>query len=248
MPDIAILGGTGLSSLKGLKVLERLALTTDQGAPSDAVIIGELRGRKLAFLPRHGHPHRLPPHLINYRANIRVLHDLLVKRVIAVNAVGGVRAGLAVGDLVINDQLIDYTYGREHTFFTDRAQHIDFTYPYDAELRRLLAECGEEAGRRLGFRCHASGCCGVTQGPRLETAAEIRRLARDGVDVVGMTGMPEAALAAELEMRYASISMVVNPAAGLDDSPVDLAALDAAVEKSAAHARALLELALERLP
>ena len=249
MASLAVIGGTGMSTLKGLHILEKRRISTPYGTPSCDLTLGELKGVRLAFLGRHGHPHRLPPHLINYRANIWALKELGVTGILAVNVTGGVNPDLAVGDLVINDQIIDYTYGREHTFFGsgEQAEHIDFTYPYDADLRRQLIKSGLEVSQALDFTCHPQGCYGATQGPRLETAAEVRRLARDGVDMVGMTGMPEAALAAELKIAYAAISLVVNPAAGLNEEPVDLVALWAAVDKAAGHARAVIELSVSNL-
>lgn len=185
--------------------------------------IGEVQinNCRFFFLGRHGAEQQIPPHLINYRANISALSKLGVKSILAVTAVGGIRSDLGVGDLLIPDQIIDYTWGRESTFFDGLTEagirqggrrHIDFTYPYSHILRDSLLKAG---GLVTNRKVHDGGVYACTQGPRLETAAEVVRLKSDGADVVGMTGMPEAALARELELDYASLSLVVNPAAGL---------------------------------
>jgi len=165
------------------------------------------------FLARHGAPHTLAPHAVNYRANVWALREAGVREIIAINAVGGIGDAYPPGRLVIPDQLIDYTWGREHSYCggAGRAlQHVDFTTPYSASLRRRLLQ----AAPHVGLEVADGGVYGVTQGPRLETAAEIGRMARDGCDIVGMTGMPEAALARELELDYACCAVVVNRAAG----------------------------------
>ncbi len=226
----AVIGGSGLYQFEGLDVLERKALSTPYGEPSDSVTVGELEGRRLLFLPRHGASHRLPPHKVNYRANIWALHELGAKKILAVNAVGGIAENLQAGDIVIPDQLIDYTWGREHTYDDGTAvhddgaqqgigvQHIDFTEPFSPQCRVEIIQ----AASTSGLSVIDSGVYGCTQGPRLETAAEVRRLGRDGCTVVGMTAMPEAALARELELAYASISVVANPAAGLSDELITI--------------------------
>ncbi len=180
-------------------------------------------------LPRHGLPHRLAPHLINYRANLWLLHELGVDRVIALNTVGGIAASPEPGGMVVPRQLIDYTWGRESSFSDgERLLHVDFTEPYDAGLRSALLAAGD------GDICDG-GVYGCTQGPRLETAAEIDRLARDGATIVGMTGMPEAALARELQMRYAALCLVVNPAAGRAPGPIDHESMFAVLERGRAR-------------
>lgn len=216
---IGVIGGTGLDGLPGAQVHRRHNVTSKYGAASDAVLEVEIDGQTILFLPRHASNHRLPPHLINYRANIWALHKLGVTEILAVNAVGGIHPGFGMGDLVVPDQIVDYSYGREATFFdgiSEPLQHCDFSEPFSESLRRRLVAAGFVTERTL----HDGGVYACTQGPRLETAAEIQRLKRDGCDLVGMTGMPEAALARELEIDYAVISMIVNPAAGLGEQPL----------------------------
>lgn len=246
MGSIGIIGGTGLEQLQGLELVCEHTLETPFGSPSRPVQEGRLAGQTLYFLHRHGSPRTIPPHRINYRANISALHALGVDTLIGVNAVGGISPDMQPGLLVIPDQLIDYTWGREHTFddgSSGSLQHIDFTEPYDRRLRLALVEAAEAVGiAHAPFGVHA-----VTQGPRLETAAEVRRLAGDGCDVVGMTGMPEAALARELGIAYASICMVVNAAAGLGDIPLTLHMMRHILAREAGVVRTLLETLLAAL-
>jgi len=209
---LGIIGGSGAISL--FEQRRNVSITTPFGAPSDRPREIELDGRRFWFIARHGDPHRIPPHRVNYRANIHALRTLGVDSVLALNAVGGLDRALRPGDLVVPDQLVDYTWGRAHTFSdggSARLLHVDFTRPYDGSLRTALLAAGQAAG--IGLR--DGGCQAVTQGPRLETAAEVARLARDGCDLVGMTGMPEAGLAREAGLDYASLCIVANPAAGL---------------------------------
>lgn len=208
---IGIIGGTVLAELTGPGTSREVE--TVHGAPSGPLHQARIGGRDVLFLPRHGPGHRLAPHAINYRANIRALADAGVQTVIAAAAVGGISEAAAPGTMLLPDQVIDYTWGRAHTFSDGpdaRLQHIDFTEPYDATTRARLLEaaltCGLDAG--------SSGVHGVTQGPRLEAAAEVERMRRDGCDIVGMTGMPEAALAREAGLAYACCAVVVNWAAG----------------------------------
>jgi len=215
MPQIAIIGGTGLTSLNGLKITHKEVVHTPNGEPSAPLIYGELCGQQVVFLARHGAGHTIPPHQINYRANIQALKQCDVKQIIGVAAVGGIHQFAGPGVVVIPDQIIDYTWGRANTFFEDRLSavtHIDFSYPYSSVLRQLLIDSARDAN--VSFVDH--GVYGATQGPRLETAAEIQRLERDGCTIVGMTGMPEAALARELGMDYACCAVVANWAAGKD--------------------------------
>ncbi len=239
MTRLAVIGGTGIDQLAGLELVAAHNPQTPFGSPSRPVQEGRLDGVGVYFLQRHGSPALIPPHLINYRANLWTLQSLGVKEIVAINAVGGINPALTPGRLVIPDQLIDYTWGRAHSFddgSTGALQHIDFTDPYDSALRAALAE----AASGTGISVEVGGVHGVTQGPRLETAAEIRRMAADGCDVVGMTGMPEAALARELGIGYASICMVVNPAAGLGDGPISLAMMRAILEREASVVGRLL--------
>jgi len=236
---VAIIGGTGVDDLEGLDGVVEHADATPFGEVSRPVQEGKLGGVTVFFLQRHGHPETIPPHLINYRANLWALKSLGVSEIVAINAVGGITPGMRPGRLVIPDQVIDYTWGREHTFSDGQSgtlQHIDFTEPYEAQLRLAIIEAAVQAG----ISHEAAGVHGVTQGPRLETAAEVQRMARDGCDVVGMTGMPEAALACELGMSYASVCMVVNPAAGLGDRPISLAMMKRILDQESQVVRQLL--------
>ncbi|MBL4799191.1 MAG: S-methyl-5'-thioinosine phosphorylase [Oleispira sp.] len=216
MQTIAIIGGTGLTEFEELEVIQRHnQISTDLGAPSSDIIEGMLNGTKLLFLARHGHPHAVAPHKINYRANLLALQQLGAEKIIAVNAVGGIHSNAIAGHISVPHQIIDYTQGRENTYFDGvfkDLDHIDFSHPYDEELRQQLIQI--LAKQNLEHNYSDFGIYGATQGPRLESIAEINRLEKDGCDLVGMTGMPEAALARELNIPYASLCLVVNPAAG----------------------------------
>lgn len=245
MTALAIIGGTGIAELDGLVVYREHALDTPYGAPSGTIQEGRLGEALVYFLHRHGGAATIPPHRINYRANLWALHSLGAREVVAINAVGGIGAEMRPGRLVIPDQLIDYTWGREHTFDDGRSGellHVDFTEPYDRDLRLALLAAADDGA----IDCESGAVHGVMQGPRLETAAEVRRLARDGCDVVGMTGMPEASLARELGLAYASVCMVVNAAAGLGDVPLSLAMMHRILEREAGAVRRLLETLLAR--
>ena len=240
MADIAIIGGTGLTSLKNLAITERQILQTPFGEPSGPITRGVLNGKEVVFLARHGYGHTIPPHKINYRANLWTLKEIGIKRVIAVAAVGGIRADLAPGSIVIPDQIIDYTWSRNATYFDEglsHVTHIDFSYPYCEELRQALLA----AAKRASLAVAASGTYGATQGPRLETAAEVNRLERDGCDMIGMTGMPEAALARELDLCYASCAVVANQAAGRGPSEITMQDIERNLSAGMDKVRALLE-------
>lgn len=213
--QLAIIGGTGLSQLDGLESVRHQVISTPYGEPSGPLSIGRMAGCEVVFLPRHGYNHRIPPHAINYRANLWALRELGIERILAVSSVGGIGAAMQPGCLCVPDQIIDYTWGRPNTFFEgelDSVTHVDFSYPYDADLRASLIR----AANLLGIPLIDGGTYGATQGPRLETAAEIQRMQRDGCDLVGMTGMPEAILARECDIRYASLTVVANRAAGFN--------------------------------
>jgi 5'-methylthioinosine phosphorylase len=244
MTTVAIIGGSGLTNLKNLKITRREVIRTPYGEPSAPMVFGELAGREAVFLPRHGAGHTIPPHDVNYRANIWALKQTGVNNVVAVNAVGGISSGyMTPGSLVIPDQIIDYTYGREHTFFGSESKqvtHVDFTWPYCEELRQILIQ----AAARAKLDAIGQGTYGATQGPRFESAAEIRRMERDGADVVGMTGMPEAGLARELELCYASVAVVSNPAAGKSREVISLREIEKYLETGMARVRLLLEQAI----
>ncbi|MCY1276419.1 S-methyl-5'-thioinosine phosphorylase [compost metagenome] len=239
MTVYAIIGGTGLTQLEGLTITAALNIDTPYGAPSAPLLRGEYAGREVLFLARHGHPHRIPPHQVNYRANLWALRHAGAEAILAVNAVGGIHAAMGTGHLCVPDQVIDYTWGREHTFFAgelDHVTHIDFSYPYDAGLRERLIG----ALRAEGCAFSDFGVYACTQGPRLETVAEIVRLERDGGDIVGMTGMPEAALARELELPYACLALVVNPAAGKASGIITMAEIERALADGMGQVRAVL--------
>ena len=213
----AIIGGSGLARLSTLEAPRRQVMRTPYGEPSGALTFGRVAGAEVVFLARHGYGHTLAPHEINYRANLWALRELKVEGVMSVATVGGIRSDMGPGTLVVPDQIIDYSHSRKATFFEGSEMpviHVDFTEPYTPALRQRLlgaaAACGEAVIDGGVYAC--------TQGPRLETAAEIERIARDGGDMVGMTGMPEAVLAREAELAYATLGVVVNHAAGRGDS------------------------------
>lgn len=239
---LAIIGGSGLTQLANLDVTHREVVRTPYGEPSGPLTFGAVCGQQVVFLARHGYGHTLAPHEINYRANLWALHARGVTGIIAVASVGSIRPDLKPGDIVIPHQIIDYTAGRANTFFEGDGRpvmHVDFTDPYDAALRsRLVA-----AARSAKVPVAEGSVYACTQGPRLETAAEIVRIERDGGDVVGMTGMPEAALARELELPYAAINVVANYAAGRGDSVhgISFDAIQEVLEHSMGQVRAILE-------
>ena len=210
---IAVIGGSGLTQLENLKITHRKIVRTPFGEPAGPITFGEIHGRKVVFLARHGYGHTLAPHEINYRANMWAIQAQGATDVIAVCTVGGIAAGLGAGVIVVPDQIIDYTWGRPSTYFEGAEQpviHIDFTRPYDDGMRALALNSAKD----VGISVVDGGTYAAMQGPRLESKAEIDRLERDGATLVGMTGMPEAALAREMKMAYAHIAVVVNPAAG----------------------------------
>jgi 5'-methylthioinosine phosphorylase len=233
--DLAIIGGTGLYTFPGLRNVEKHAGSTAFGVPSAAIVSGDLNGRRVAFLARHGEDHLLAPHRVNYRANVRALYELGARRIIGVNAVGGIRADMGPRVLAVPDQIIDYTHGRFDSFCDvegTKVEHVDFSEPYSATLRSALLA----AARRAGATVVDGGCYGATQGPRLETRAEIARMRHDGCDLVGMTGMPEAALARELGIDYACLALVANWAAGCgDEATISLPEIYANLEAATAQ-------------
>ncbi|WP_203140672.1 S-methyl-5'-thioinosine phosphorylase [Marinobacter mangrovi] len=238
-PAIGIIGGTGLTQLDGLEMTGERRVETPWGEPSAPLVMGRLGGVPVVFLARHGDPHCIPPHQVNYRANLWALRDAGVKSVVGVNAVGGIHAAMGPAQIVVPDQLIDYTWGRPSTYFEgdlDHVTHIDFTDPYTERLREAL----KAAALDSGVHCIDFGVYAATQGPRLETAAEVRRLERDGCDLIGMTGMPEAVLAAELELEYACLALVVNWAAGKSDHIITMDDIQAAIDKGMSGVRATL--------
>lgn len=215
MSKIAVIGGTGMNTWPGLEIVKRLESYTTYGKPSAPLIVGRIAGVEAIFLARHGEGHKIPPHAINYRANLRALKDAGVTQVIAIAAVGAIAPWFAPGEVALPSDLIDYTYGRAHTYSDGEPgstlEHVELSHPYTPALRAALFAAAVAAEVKV----FNEGVMAVTQGPRLETPAEIQRLKRDGCDLVGMTGMPEAALAAELGMAYACLAVSVNWAAGL---------------------------------
>lgn len=237
---LGIIGGTGLTQISELTITGQQELDTPFGKPSAAYVFGELNGQKLVFLARHGNPHRIPPHKINYRANIWGFKQLGVSDIVAVAAVGGITPAMGPAVIAIPDQIIDYSYGREHTFFADdleQVTHIDFSQPYQEQLRQRLISAAQSAQLDVVTQ----GTYGCTQGPRLESAAEIKRMLQDGCDLVGMTGMPEAALAKELELAYANVSVVANWGAGIVDGEITMAEIEKNLHLGMARAIALLQ-------
>lgn len=214
---LGIIGGTGLTQLANLHVIRRQIIRTPYGEPSAPMLFGELGGHEVVFLARHGGGHTIPPHAINYRANIWALHSEGVKCILAVATVGSIDPELNAGDIALPEQLIDYTHGRKQTYFDGvdmPVRHVDFTQPYSQKMRAVIINAANHANEPL----KVGGVYAAVQGPRLETAAEVNRLERDGATMIGMTGMPEAALARELEIEYAAICPVANHAAGRGES------------------------------
>lgn len=240
MKKIAIIGGTGLTQLNGLQLISSEKIDTPYGLPSAELITGKLHNKHIVFLARHGNPHAIPPHSINYRANLWALKHLGVQSIIAVAAVGGITAAMAPACLALPDQIIDYTYGRKHTFFDDDTTpvtHIDFTAPYSSALRAQLIVAAAHANIQLVN----TGTYGCTQGPRLETSAEIKRMERDGCDLVGMTGMPEAVLARELQLEYAALAVVANWGAGKTEGEITMTEIEYNLHAGMANALGVLE-------
>ena len=242
MALVAIIGGSGLSKLGNMEVTQRRVARTPYGEPSGALTFGRIHSREVVFLARHGHGHTIAPHEVNYRANIWALKDAGADCVISVASVGGIRKDIAPGQLMLPDQVIDYTWGRPSTYFEGAGvpvNHIDFTEPYSRELRARLLKSAQSAGEAI----LDGGVYAATQGPRLETAAEITRLERDGADIVGMTGMPEAGLAREISLEYATIAVVANYAAGRGDSQraVPLDKIGEVLEEAMSRVRRIIE-------
>lgn len=245
---LAIIGGTGLTRLSTLAVRHREVIRTPYGEPSAALVFGDVAGHPAIFLARHGHGHTIPPHRVNYRANLWALREQGASAVLAVASVGAIR-GCVPGDLVLPHQIIDYTWGRPNTFFDGGDQqvvHVDFTHPYSQPLREICAAAAKSGDIAL----IEGGVYGAVSGPRLETAAEIDRMERDGATIVGMTGMPEAVLARELGVPYASVCVVVNHAAGRGDSVaiVSMESIANVLETAMDRVRALIEHVVPRVP
>tara|TARA_R110002072_G_scaffold172728_5_gene327063 strand:- start:7160 stop:7891 length:732 start_codon:yes stop_codon:yes gene_type:complete len=226
---IGIIGGTGLNQLEGFSIVEQKWCETPFGEPSSILSFAKFNKHDVVFLARHGIPHKVAPHKINYRANLFALKESGVKNILAVNAVGGIHSALEPTALSVPDQIIDYTYGRESSIYDgthiESVEHIDFSYPYSGSLRQRLLESAKLANIQI----LDGGTYGATQGPRLETAAEIKRMKQDGCDMVGMTGMPEASLAKELGMQYACLALSVNWAAGMTEQTITMSEIEESV-------------------
>lgn len=239
---LAIIGGSGLTHLANLAVSRREVVRTPYGEPSSALVFGQICGQEVVFLARHGHGHTIPPQAVNYRANIWALAQHKVEHVIAVFSVGSIAQNCKPGVIVLPNQLIDYTHGRAHTYFDGHDQqvvHVDFTHPYTEPLRqRCLA-----AAKAAQITVIDGGVYAAVSGPRLETAAEINRLERDGASIVGMTGMPEAALARELNLNYVGIAVVANHAAGRGESidTVSLESINQVLNQAMQQVRTIIE-------
>jgi len=246
MVTIGVIGGSGLYEIKGLTLKGKKRIDTPFGKPSDSYFIGEIDNRRIVFLPRHGSHHNIPPHMINYRANIWGFKKLGVERIISISAVGGIKKGLKPGDIVILDQIIDMTKNRKFTFYDGKTGviHIDFSEPYCPELRQILLR----AGKRSRIPLKNGGTYIATEGPRLETAMEIKGFGMLGGEVVGMTGMPEASLARELEICYSGISVVANYAAGITKKKLTTTEVIEVMKASTEKIKRLLEETFTLLP
>ena len=244
--EIGVFGGSGFYAF--LDDVETIELDTPYGAPSSPVTIGTVAARRVAFLPRHGRHHELAPHAIPYRANVWAMKELGVGALLAPGAVGSLQPHVHPGDFVLVDQLVDRTWGRADTFHTDFAGgvvHVSFAQPFDAGLRRVLLD----AGRAAGVTMHDGGTVVVIQGPRFSTAAESRWFREMGWTVVNMTAYPEAVLAAEAGLAYASVALVTDYDAGVDGvEPVTQEAVFGFLESNADRVRELLLLAIPELP
>jgi len=244
---IAVIGGSGLTQLANLEITRRQIVRTPYGEPAGPLTFGRLGDRGIVFLARHGYGHTLAPHEVNYRANLWAIHAQKVTHVIAIATVGGIAANLGAGSIAVPDQIIDYTWGRPQTYFEGAEQpvtHVDFTYPYSDELRGLAIASAKDAA----IPVVDGGTYAAVQGPRLETKAEIDRLERDGATMVGMTGMPEAALARELGLQYVHLCVVVNPAAGRGTSArtVSFEDIGRVIEETMGKARKIVAKMVEK--
>jgi 5'-methylthioadenosine phosphorylase len=239
---LAIIGGSGLSKLGNMEVMQRKVVRTPYGEPSGALTFGRIAECKVVFLARHGYGHTIAPHQVNYRANLWALKDSGAEEIVSVASVGGIRKDLWPGVIVLPHQIIDYTWGRPSTFFEGAGipvNHIDFTEPYSSRMRERILKAAGASGERI----FEEAVYAATQGPRLETAAEITRLERDGADIVGMTGMPEAALAREISLEYAAIAVVANYAAGRGESEhaIPLDRISEVLEESMGRVRRIID-------
>lgn len=239
---LGIIGGTGLTQLANLEITHRQVIRTPYGEPSGALTFGKIREHEVVFMARHGYGHSIPPHEVNYQANLWALHSQGVRNVVSIATVGGINPDYAPGAIVIPDQIIDYTHGRKATFYDGNGSsvtHVDFTEPYCEKMRQQCMRAASLAGEKF----IDGGVYAAVQGPRLETAAEINRLDRDGATMVGMTGMPEAVLARELGLCYAAIAVVANHAAGRNSSKhaISFEEIDIVLKQAMQRVRIILE-------
>jgi 5'-methylthioadenosine phosphorylase len=238
MPEFGVIAGSGIYHMPELEIINSVKLRSPYGEPSDIFRIGRLSGKEVAFLPRHGSMHHIPPHRINYRANIWGFRELGVKKILTIGATGGISKKMRPGAIIVLDQIIDMTSGRDATFYDeDEVVHIDFTEPFCPNLRKALID----AAAKTGTTVVKKGTYIAVNGPRLETAAEIKAFARHGADVVGMTGMPEAVLARELEICLAGLAVVTNAAAGLTEGKLTATEVVEAMKSSTEQIKALLK-------
>ena len=240
---LALVGGTGLTELD--ESLDSIPIETPYGNPSADIRVVETEPVRLLFLPRHGSPHRFPPHCVNYRANMWALREAGADHVLAVYAVGGVCEPYGPATLAAPDQLIDYTWGRQHSYCDSEhiaLEHVDFTNPYDGNLRRCLIQAAEKAS----IDVVDGGCIGVFQGPRLESAAEVEKARRDGCHMAGMTALPEAGLARELGLDYAGLAVVSNWGAGVSDELLSEDDIAETLEEPMMRVRTLLRTLAEQ--
>ncbi len=241
---LALVGGTGLTELDDHT--EALDIDTPYGLPSAPVRVIETEPLRLLFLPRHGSPHRFPPHLVNYRANLWALKEAGAAQVLAVSAVGGITEAYGPGTLAAPDQLIDYSWGREHSYSDSEhvpLVHVDFTHPYEGPLRKALLQSAD----RIDLEVVDGGCIGVFQGPRLESAAEVEKARRDGCDMAGMTSLPEAGLARELGLDYAGVAVVSNWGAGVSDDLISEDDIAETLREPMSRVRALIDALVQSL-
>ena len=241
---IGIIGGSGLYELPGFNLEETRKIETPFGEPSDVYRLGTLGDRKVVFLPRHASRHNIPPHQVNYRANIFGMQHLEVERIIAVSAVGGIHSDFTPGDLVVPDQIIDMTKNRKNTFYEgEPVTHVDFTEPFCSGLQREIATAAD----KLGIALHSGGTYLCVEGPRYETAAEIRFFASIGAGLVGMTAMPEAVLARELGLCYSLVSVVTNPAAGISKEKLNTDEVVVVMQQSLDRVKELLKVTANQM-
>jgi 5'-methylthioadenosine phosphorylase len=244
--EIAVIGGSGVYSMATLKGASTTSIKTPYG-PSPEILVGKLGGREVAFLPRHGKGHTVPPHLVNYRANIWALHKLGVKRILATTASGTLNPQIKPGELALLTQFIDFTKNRPSTFYEGGKAgvvHIDVTEPYCPELRQVLSK----TARGLGVKLHPGATYACMEGPRFETAAEIKALKTLGCDMVGMTNVPECVLAREMEICYSAVGIATNWAAGISRVKLTHADVIQMMKGSIGNVQRLFLDAIPRIP